>query len=116
MFTFMVILHVIICLALIFIILLQRGRGAEMGAAFGGASQTLFGPGGSLNLLNKVTTVLAILFFLTSISLTYMASHKKVETEIKKAPVTTTEKQIPQNTKQSPLPKGLTEKNKSDKK
>ncbi len=100
----MVILHVIICLALIFIILLQRGRGAEMGAAFGGASQTLFGPGGSLSLLNKITTVLAILFFLTSISLTYMVSHKKVETKIKKAPVTTTEKQIPKNSGKNPLP------------
>jgi len=104
MFTFITILHVIICLALIFIILLQKGRGAEMGAAFGGASQTLFGPGGSLSLLNKITTVLAILFFLTSISLTYMMSHKKVETKIKKAPVTATEKQIPQNSGKNPLP------------
>ncbi len=104
MFTFITILHVIICLALIFIILLQKGRGAEMGAAFGGASQTLFGPGGSLSLLNKITTVLAILFFLTSISLTYMVSHKKVETKIKKAPVTTTEKQIPKNSGKNSLP------------
>ena len=104
MFTFITILHVIICLALIFIILLQKGRGAEMGAAFGGASQTLFGPGGSLSLLNKITTVLAILFFLTSISLTYMVSHKKVETKIKKAPLTTTEKQIPKNSGKNPLP------------
>ena len=104
MFTFITILHVIICLALIFIILLQKGRGAEMGAAFGGASQTLFGPGGSLSLLNKITTVLAILFFLTSVSLTYMISHKKVETKIKKAPVTTTEKQIPKNSGKNPLP------------
>jgi len=104
MFTFITILHVIICLALIFIILLQKGRGAEMGAAFGGASQTLFGPGGSLSLLNKITTVLAILFFLTSVSLTYMVSHKKVETKIKKAPVTTTEKQIPKNSGKNPLP------------
>ncbi|RKX62115.1 MAG: preprotein translocase subunit SecG [Thermodesulfobacteriota bacterium] len=104
MFTFITILHVIICLALIFIILLQKGRGAEMGAAFGGASQTLFGPGGSLSLLNKITTVLAILFFLTSISLTYMVSHKKVETKIEKAPVTTTEKQIPKNSGKNPLP------------
>ncbi|MDL1966506.1 MAG: preprotein translocase subunit SecG [Candidatus Desulfofervidus auxilii] len=116
MFTFIVILHVIICLGLIFIILLQRGRGAEMGAAFGGASQTLFGPGGSLSLLNKVTTVLAVLFFLTSISLTYMVSHKKVETGIKKVPVTSTEGQTPQNSEQNPLPQDLTEKNKSDKK
>jgi preprotein translocase subunit SecG len=87
MFAFIGIIHIIVCIGLIFIILLQRSRGAEMGAAFGGASQTLFGPGGSLSFLNKVTTILAVIFFITSISLTYLAAHRETKSPIKKAPI-----------------------------
>lgn len=69
MFTLVVIVHVIVCLFLIFIILIQSSKGAEMGAAFGGSSQTLFGSRGATTVLSKVTTIAAILFMLTSLSL-----------------------------------------------
>ena len=69
MFTFVVIIHIIVCLFLIFIILIQSSKGAEMGAAFGGSSQTLFGSRGAATVLSKVTTIAAIVFMLTSLSL-----------------------------------------------
>jgi preprotein translocase subunit SecG len=69
MFTFVVIIHIIVCLFLIFIILIQSSKGAEMGAAFGGSSQTLFGSRGAATVLSKVTTISAIVFMLTSLSL-----------------------------------------------
>ena len=59
------------------LILLQQGKGADMGAAFGsGASGSLFGSSGSANFLSRTTAVLAVVFFLTSLSLAYMASNK----------------------------------------
>ncbi len=73
MYTVIVILHVLACLALILIVLLQTGRGAEMGAAFGGASQTLFGGGGGSTFLGKLTTGAAVVFMLTCLSLTYLS-------------------------------------------
>ena len=48
-------LHVVVCIALVFIVLLQKGKGADMGAAFGGASQTVFGGAGASSFLSKVT-------------------------------------------------------------
>ena len=72
-----IITHVIACLALIMIVLLQTGKGADMGAAFGGGgSQTLFGSSGASPFLGKVTTVIAIVFMLTSFSLAYISTHK----------------------------------------
>lgn len=70
-------LHVIVCIALIMIVLLQTGKGADMGAAFGGGgSQTLFGSTGASTFLSKATTIAAVLFMLTSLGLAYMSSHK----------------------------------------
>ena len=70
-----VILHVIICLFLIGVVLLQQGKSADLAAAFGGqGSQTAFGPRGAANLLTKLTTWSAILFMLTSIGLTILLS------------------------------------------
>lgn len=66
------IVHIIVCLALIFIVLLQTGRGAGIGAAFGGSSQTFFGSSGATPFLAKLTAGAAILFMVTSISLTLM--------------------------------------------
>jgi preprotein translocase subunit SecG len=74
--TLILIVHVIVSLALILIVLLQTGKGAEMGASFGGSNQTVFGSGGSATFLSKVTTAAAILFMLTSLSLAYLASKK----------------------------------------
>jgi preprotein translocase subunit SecG len=71
------IIHVVVCLVLIGIILLQPGTGADLAGAFGGqGSQTAFGPRGTVNILTKVTTWLAIIFAITSISLTVMVSHE----------------------------------------
>ena len=63
--------HVSVSIALILIVLLQRGKGADMGAAFGGSSQTVFGSGGATSFLHKVTTAAAIIFMLTSLSLSF---------------------------------------------
>ena len=68
------IVHIIMCLLLVAIVLLQTGKGADMGAAFGGASQTLFGGAGPANFLNKVTTIAAIVFMVTSLSLAILSS------------------------------------------
>lgn len=69
-------MHVIISIALIALVLLQQGKGAELGATFGSAaSQTVFGSQGSGSFLLKLTGLLALLFFVTSLSLGYLAGH-----------------------------------------
>ncbi|WDN89683.1 preprotein translocase subunit SecG [Desulfosarcina sp. BuS5] len=71
------IVHVIVCIALILIVLLQTGKGADMGAAFGGgSSQTLFGSSGASTFLGKATTIVAVVFMITSVGLAYMVSNK----------------------------------------
>lgn len=73
-----VIIHVLASVALIMIVLLQSGKGADMGVAFGGgASQTLFGSTGASSFLSKATTIAAVVFMITSLSLAYMSSHRK---------------------------------------
>jgi preprotein translocase subunit SecG len=67
-----VVIHLIACLALIAIVLLQTGKGAEMGAAFGGASQTLFGGSGGSSFMSKLTTGAAIVFMITCLLLSFM--------------------------------------------
>jgi preprotein translocase subunit SecG len=67
--TLLTILHVTVCIFMIGIVLLQKGKGAEMGAAFGGSSQTLFGSRGAATFLNKLTTAAAALFMITSLLL-----------------------------------------------
>jgi len=87
----LVILHVVVCITLIMIVLLQIGKGADMGAAFGaGSSQTLFGSTGGATFLSKATTVAAIVFMITSLSLAYLSSHRQGTESIMpdKAPVT----------------------------
>jgi preprotein translocase subunit SecG len=67
--------HVVVCLFLIIVVLLQSGKAADLAGAFGGmGSQTAFGPRGSATLLSKATTVSAIVFMLTSISLSILAT------------------------------------------
>jgi preprotein translocase subunit SecG len=70
------IVHVIVCIVLILVVLLQAGKGANMGAVFGGSSQTIFGSSGPGTFLGKMTTAVAIIFMLTSFSLSYTASRK----------------------------------------
>ncbi|ODS23054.1 preprotein translocase subunit SecG [Candidatus Endobugula sertula] len=75
--TIVIVIHVLVALAIIGLILLQRGKGAEAGASFGGgASQTVFGSEGSGNFFAKVTAILAFIFFATSFSLAIIAKNK----------------------------------------
>lgn len=72
----LIVLHVLVAVALIGLILIQHGKGADVGAAFGsGASGTVFGSRGSASFLSRVTAGLAAAFFLISLSLAYLASH-----------------------------------------
>lgn len=74
MITLLTIIHILACLFLIFIVLIQSSKGAELGAAFGGSSQTLFGSRGAATFLSKITTILAALFMITSLVLSIAAS------------------------------------------
>lgn len=76
MVTIVVGIHVVICLALIIVILLQQGKGAEIGAVFGGSSQTVFGATGAGNVLTKATWAMAAMFFATSIFLAYASTRR----------------------------------------
>jgi preprotein translocase subunit SecG len=87
--TIIVVLHVLVCMALILIVLLQAGKGAEMGAAFGGASQTIFGSAGAMGFLTKLTTVAAIIFMLTSLLLTFASTRRASSTVMKERPAST---------------------------
>lgn len=83
----LLVIHVLVAIALVGLVLLQQGKGADMGAAFGsGASQTLFGARGSATFLSRVTAVLATIFFLTSLVLTVLytrqAQTKSVTQEV----------------------------------
>ncbi len=81
--TVILIVHVFLALAIIGLVLMQRGKGAEAGAAFGaGASGTVFGASGSANFLSHTTAVLATLFFLTSLALAYLARDVRVPDSI----------------------------------
>ena len=80
--TVILIIHVLLAVALIVLILVQHGKGADAGAAFGsGASSTVFGARGSATFLTKLTTGIALIFFVTSISLAYIASNKTSESK-----------------------------------
>ena len=75
MYILLLIVHVIVCLFLIVVVLLQSGKAADLAGAFGGmGSQTAFGPRGSATLLSKATTISAVLFMVTSLSLSILAT------------------------------------------
>ncbi|HEY0665373.1 MAG TPA: preprotein translocase subunit SecG [Gallionella sp.] len=72
------VVHVVVAVVLIGLVLIQHGKGADMGAAFGsGSAGSLFGSSGSANFLSRSTAVAATLFFITSLSLTYIYSHSE---------------------------------------
>src|SRR3990167_116887 len=92
------VLHVLVAIAIIALVLMQHGRGADVGASFGsGASNTMFGSAGSLPFLMKLTTVLAGIFFITSISLSYLAAHDQKKLDVLDMPV------LPAATVQAPV-------------
>ena len=74
------ILHVLVSIAIIILVLLQHGKGADVGATFGsGGSQTMFGSAGSMSFFMKITGLLALVFFATSLVLSYLASHQTAQ-------------------------------------
>lgn len=78
MFTAVVVLHIIVSIVLIIVVLLQAGKGASIGASLGGASsQTLFGSAGPTTFFGKITAACAVVFMITSMSLTYMTAAKR---------------------------------------
>jgi preprotein translocase subunit SecG len=88
MYAAITVIHVLVCIALILIVLLQAGKGAEMGAAFGGASQTIFGSSGAMGFLSKLTTIAAIVFMVTSLVLAF-TSTRKASSVVRGGPVQT---------------------------
>jgi len=75
--TFIIVAHVLVALAIIGLVLLQHGKGADMGSGFGGgASSSLFGATGSANFLSRATAILATVFFVTSLGLAYLAAER----------------------------------------
>lgn len=89
LFPLMLTVHILVGLSVIGLVLLQHGKGADMGAAFGGgASGSLFGASGSANFLSRTTAILATAFFITSLGLSYVASSRpKAPTSVMEAPV-----------------------------
>jgi preprotein translocase subunit SecG len=113
---FIVIIHIVVCIALILIVLLQTGKGADMGAAFGGgASQTLFGTTGASTFLSKATTAAAVIFMLTSLTLAYMADNSGNARLVTEPPTRsrtvpqTAPGTVPPATKQSPAAQSQTQ-------
>jgi preprotein translocase subunit SecG len=80
-------IHVVLCVFLIAVVLLQTGKGADMGAVFGGGSQTLFGSGGAGNFLTRLTSGMAIGFMVTALILTYGSTRAPTSDLIDRLPV-----------------------------
>jgi preprotein translocase subunit SecG len=76
MVTAIVVIHVLVCISIVVVVLLQQGKGAEVGAVFGGSSQTVFGASGAGNILTKATYSLAAVFFATSLFLAYTSTRR----------------------------------------
>ena len=97
------VVHVAACLFLIVVVLLQTGKGADMGAVFGGGSQTLFGSGGAGNLLTKLTTGTAVAFMITSLILSYGQNRAPTSTLLDRIPEQTAPADLP-TAKPTPAP------------
>ncbi len=101
MYTATVILHLIVCFLMIAAILLQAGKGAEIGAAFGGSSQTVFGSRGPGTFLSKVTVAAAVIFMLTSLGLALLSKQENVASVID-TPAASGEATAPSGTEPAP--------------
>ena len=76
--TLVLVLHILAAIGIVVLVLLQHGKGADMGAAFGsGSAGSLFGSAGAANFLSRTTAILAAIFFVTSLGLTYFSSPSK---------------------------------------
>ena len=90
-----VVIHIVVCLALISTVLLQHGKGAGIGAAFGGSSQTVFGSTGAAPFLAKLTAAVAILFMLTSLTLTFLGRQQEASVMEKLPTKPAAQQQVP---------------------
>ena len=100
----LIIIHIFVCIALIMIVLLQTGKGADMGAAFGGgSSQTLFGSTGASTFLSKATTAAAIIFMVTSLGLAYLSSHRTGESVVTGTPAPIESQAVPGTATPAPV-------------
>jgi preprotein translocase subunit SecG len=93
MITIVTIVHIIVSIGLILVVLLQTGKGADMGAVFGGSSSTIFGSSGAGNFLTRLTTGMAIVFMLTSLTLGYFSGKKPASSLFENQ----TEQSVPQS-------------------
>jgi len=101
--TVVLVLHVLAALSVIGLVLLQHGKGADVGAAFGsGASGSLFGATGSANFLSRTTAILAAIFFVTSLGLTYFGTHRPEAKGVMEMRKTTEQPQPPGAPEQAP--------------
>jgi len=82
MHTLLLVVHILASFTMVGVILLQSGKGAEMGAAFGGSSQTLFGSRGATTFLSKVTVVAAVVFMLTALSLAVLSKERSIASSL----------------------------------
>lgn len=99
------VVHILVSLALIFVVLLQKGSGADMGAAFGGSSQSVFGARGSGSFLGKMTAGLATIFMLSSLSLAFFTTQKGPGVSVmEKAPIATSKEVEPVKPSGPPIP------------
>jgi len=110
MINILIAIHVLVAVGIVVLVLVQHGKGADAGAAFGGgggASGSLFGSQGSANFLSRTTAVLATVFFLTSLSLTYLYSKSAKPTSVTDSVIQKVEKILPEKTGTMPsLPAG----------
>ena len=92
-----VLIHIAVCIALIMIVLLQKGKGASMGAAFGGSSQTVFGSSGATSFLQRITVAAAVIFMFTSLGLALLSGRATSSSVMKGV----TPGEVPQQTESS---------------
>ncbi len=79
----LLVIHLIVAVAIVILVLLQQGKGSDMGAAFGGgSSQSLFGARGSANFLSRSTSILVTVFFISSLTLAYIYTHQTESTSV----------------------------------
>ena len=107
--TVLIVLHVLVALAIIGLVLLQHGKGADMGSGFGGgASGSLFGATGSANFLSRTTAVLAAVFFASSLGLAYLATTKPREagSVVDRAPAAQPKAEAPKPEPKNEQPQG----------
>jgi len=91
--TFVTVIHIVTCVLLILVVLLQSGKGADISASLGGSSQTIFGTSGGANVFTRITSVMAAIFFVTSLGLTLLSgsSEKSIFENAPEAAQTATE-------------------------